>query len=295
MSACNCCGCEDHTPVFEINGYHLVQCTECHLAFVANPPEAEEMTRLYSASGNDYHAALHDPDSPQSRRIARIAAGHMGFVQSIARGGRLVDVGCSPGAFLAQARRSGFDCSGVEFSRDSASFAARSTGLPIEQGSIHDSRLDAGSCDMLTMFDVIEHVPDPASDLEAAWRLLRPGGWLVLSTPNIDGLFPRLSQGLARTLNYWPHPEPPYHLYQFSVRTLTAMLEKAGFEAVRVQHDRIDLAYSFGAPATLMRMPKRLAYAAAFAPLALIGPLVGQGDCFYLAARKPTQTQRQVA
>lgn len=287
MPTCNCCGCAQSTPIFEINGYFLVECQSCHLAYVANQPSAEDMVKLYSASETDYHAELQDPDSAQARRMARVAAAHMRFVRSIVGSGRLVDVGCSTGAFLAQAKAQGFECSGVEFSRDSGAYAAAATGLAVEHGSIHDSRLGEESCDILTMFDVIEHVPDPAGDLAAAWRMLRPGGWLMLSTPNIDGLFPRLSQGLARTLNYWPHPEPPYHLYQFSVRTLSNLLEKVGFEAARVQHDRINLAYSFGSPSTLIRMPKRLAYAAAFAPLAWLGPLMGRGDCFYLAARKP--------
>jgi hypothetical protein len=117
--------------------------------------------------------------------------------------------------------------------------------------------------------------------------LLKPGGWFVLSTPNIDGLFPRMAYKLAHRLNYWPHPEPPYHLYQFSVRTLSAMLGKAGFVPGPVRHSSIELAYTFGTVATLARMPKRLAYAVALAPLVKLGPLIGQGDWFYLAARKP--------
>ena len=270
-----------------MKGFRLVSCTNCGLVYVINPPDAQFLEKLYSSDGNNYHAELRDPASPQYQRIARIAANHLAFVRRVTGSGNLVDIGCSTGQFLGLAKGAGFACGGIEFSRESADYVTAQTGLPVERGSIHDSQLAAESCDVLTMFDVIEHVTDPLSDLAAAYRLLRPGGWLVLSTPNIDGLFPKASYTLANVLNYWPHPEAPHHLYQFSVKTLSALVEKAGFEVGLVEHCNIDLAYSFGTLSTLMRMPKRLAYAMVFSPLAKLGPWVGRGDWFYMAVRKP--------
>ncbi len=286
MSGCNHCGAAEAKPLFSLKGYDLVECGGCGLAYIANQPTAAQLTEIYSASA-DYHAGLQQPGSKLWQRMDGIAANHMDFLSRVANAGAVLDVGCSTGQFLAKARDRGFSVAGVEFSADSASFARDHFGLAVEQGSIHDSHHDAGSFDIVTMFDVIEHVPDPASDIAAAYRLLKPGGWFVLSTPNIDGLFPRLSYKLADRLNYWPHPEPPHHLYQFSIRTLSAMLDKAGFEPGPVQHSLIELSYTFGTLGTLARMPKRLAYALAFAPLVLLGPLIGQGDWFYIAARKP--------
>jgi SAM-dependent methyltransferase len=288
MSKCNCCQSTESRPVFEYEGYRLVACTHCNLTYVANPPGEAELAKLYATTDEiDYHAELRDPASVQSRRMHRVAGTHLKFTRRVAQQGTLLDVGCSTGSFLKLAAGEGFDCAGVEFSESSAKFAREQTGAPIELGSIHETTAPDASLDVLTMFDVIEHVPDPASDLAVAWAKLKPGGWLVLSTPNIDGLFPRASYALARKLNYWPHPEPPYHLYQFSVATLSTMLEQAGFELGPVEHLNIDLAYTFGTPATLSRMPKRLAYAAVFAPIAKIAPWLGQGDWFYIAVRKP--------
>jgi 2-polyprenyl-3-methyl-5-hydroxy-6-metoxy-1,4-benzoquinol methylase len=285
-STCNHCGGTEARALFTLKGYDLVACKGCDLAYVANPPSAEELSRIYSDAA-DYHAELKLPGSVVWRRMDKIADGHIDFMRLLPGGGKLLDVGCSTGQFLVKARDTGFEVAGIEFSEGSAGFAAEYFGLAVQQGSIHDCTLPTGSLDMLTMFDVIEHVPDPASDIAKAWSLLKPGGWFVLSTPNIDGLFPRLSFKLAKTLNYWPHPEPPYHLYQFSVRTLSAMLTKAGFETGPVRHDKMELAYTFGNLKTLARMPKRLVYALAFAPIDLLGPLIGQGDWFYIAARKP--------
>ncbi|WP_170065895.1 class I SAM-dependent methyltransferase [Novosphingobium guangzhouense] len=287
MVDCNMCGSAGTKPLFRVKGFDLVQCVRCDLAYVSNPPDPEGLRKLYSAGESDYHSELHDPDSAASRRMAAIAARHLTFTRRFVTEGRLVDVGCSSGEFLLLAQKAGFDCSGIEFSEESAIEARRRTGLTVERGTLHDTTIEAGSCDVLTLFDVIEHVPDPLADLARAFELLAPGGWLVLSTPNIDGLFPRASRPLANRLDYWPHPEPPHHLFQFSQTTLSRMVGQAGFSVEGVRHCNIDLAYTFGTPATLARMPKRLAYAALFAPLAKLGPMLNMGDWLYMAARKP--------
>ncbi|WP_017670561.1 class I SAM-dependent methyltransferase [Blastomonas sp. AAP53] len=284
-AACNHCGSRDARLAARVDGYTLVRCVACDLAFVADPPSPERLSALYQAS-NEYHRTLHDPASGDYARMAKVACEHLAFVRRWASGGRLVDVGCSTGLFLNEALRVGFDVSGVEFSATSAQFARDQFGIRVIDGDIHALDPAPESLDILTMFDVIEHVRDPASDIAAAYRMLKPGGLFIVSTPNIDGLFPRASEPLAGLLGHWPHPEPPWHLYQFSVRTLSNMLKKQGFAPLGTQHTAIDLAYSFGTLRDLRRSPKRLAYALAFAPLAWAGPKIGMGDWFYLAARK---------
>jgi 2-polyprenyl-3-methyl-5-hydroxy-6-metoxy-1,4-benzoquinol methylase len=196
----------------------------------------------------------------------------------------VLDVGCSTGLFLARAAQAGYEARGVEFSAESARYARTAFGLEVAEGDIRAA--PEGPWDVLTMFDVIEHVPDPSSDIRAAADLLSPGGLFLLSTPDIDGLFPRLSYLTALRLDYWPHPEPPYHLYQFSKRTMKAVLEANGFEVIGTHDTNIPIAYSFGTPATLARSPKMAAYAALFAPIAKLAPLIGRGDWFYMAARR---------
>lgn len=286
MRGCNLCGERAWHSVFSTKGYDLVECAACQLAYIANPPDDAELARIYSGDMG-YHTALKDPESEAWTTSVRTAEAHMNFMRQAPGTGHLLDVGCSTGQFLNLARDHGFAVSGIEFSEDSRAFASSHFGLSVEPGRIQDSAHEPGSLDVVTMFDVIEHVRDPLSDMAGVMRLLKPGGWFVLSTPNIDGLFPRLSRPLAGPLGYWPHPEPPFHLYQFSVATLSAMLAKAGFEPGPVAHLRIPLDYTFGSLKTLLRSPKRAAYAALFAPTAMLGPWIGQGDWFYLAARKP--------
>jgi predicted TPR repeat methyltransferase len=76
--------------------------------------------------------------------------------------------------------------------------------------------------------------------------VLKEGGLLALSTPNVDGLFPKASYQIGKRIDYWPHPEPPFHLYQFSKQTITALLERTGFRVVEMQDRRIPIGYTYG-------------------------------------------------
>jgi hypothetical protein len=143
------------------------------------------------------------------------------------------------------------------------------------------------------MWDIVEHVPYPIQLLSQARELLCEDGWLWLTTPNIDGLFPQASLRVASSVGKWPHPEPPYHLTQFSEETITDALHRAGFEHVVVKQQSIPLSYSFGSAKKMLTDPRRLAYAAAFAPLAFLGPLIGRGDTMLVAA-KPGAVQAPI-
>lgn len=285
MSHCNLCGETAQRPLFSAHGYDLVACAGCDLAYIANPPAEEKVAGLYTDVAH-YHAPLRDPDSPEWKRNRRTAEQHLKFARKVLDGGRLLDVGCSTGQFLAMARDCGFAVEGIELNPQSAQAARLDFSLEVRCGRIEDAHFAHGSFGAVTLFDVIEHLPDPAGELARIRPLLRPGGVLIVSTPNIDGLFPRASLPAARALGYWSHPEPPHHLFQFSVKTMAAMLRKTGFTPFATAHGRIELAYTFGTLRNLLRMPKRLAYAAAFAPFALAGPWVGMGDWFYMAARR---------
>lgn len=285
---CNLCGGYVHRLLFRKGGFDLVQCGDCGLAFVANPPSDEDVAAFYDGAG-EYHNELLDPAHPGFRRMRGVARQHLSVLLKSVPGPRgltLLDIGCSNGLFLAEARAAGFSARGVELSPVTGGFARTHFGLDVHTGSWRDAGIAEGSLDVITLFDVIEHMPDPLAELRGIRKLLKRGGLLLQSTPNIDGLFPRVSQPFAGLLDYWPHPEPPHHLYQFSVRTLSELTAKAGFEPGRVDQTRIGLDYSFGTPKHWRVSKKLVPYALAFAPFAVLGPWIGRGDWFYLAARK---------
>jgi hypothetical protein len=91
---------------------------------------------------------------------------------------------------------------------------------------------------------------------------------------------------VAHQLNFWPHPEPPGHLYQFTAATLSRLLEEERFEVLAIYHRRIAIKYSFGNLRGWFRSPKWLAYCCAFAPIAMLRPYLGQGDDITVVARR---------
>ena len=245
-TTCPLCAAAAARHLVTKRGYDVVRCTSCGLVFVWPRPTQGELAALYSAG--DYHAEVNEAERRHAfarrlRQIERLAP----------RRGRILDVGCSKGYFLEAARASGWDAVGIELNEKAAS-EARAKGLDVRHGDLvggaslpRVAEFDAGSFDVVTLFDVLEHTGEPRAMLAACRRLLRPSGLLVVTTPDIGGLLPRLTYALfGWTLGAWDHPTPPGHLVQFSRRTLRRALEGAGFETVRERSEHIPVAYSAG-------------------------------------------------
>lgn len=268
--------------MWQEDGYDLVRCTHCDLLFVANPPDDQELARLYSFDGG-FHTQLADDSDDRSSAADANALHHLDLIERVQRPGRLLDVGCATGRFMSHAKDRGWIVRGVELNDDTAQIA-RDSGLKVQTGTLADMHTEE-SFDAVTMWDVVEHVREPLELLRDAHKRLAPKGCLWLATPNVDGLFPTASLRAANRVGRWPHPEPPYHLSQFSEATLRDALDRAGFAEVDVTHERIPLGYTFGSGRQLISEPKRLAYTAVFAPLALAGPKLGRGDTMVVCAR----------
>lgn len=142
-----------------------------------------------------------------------------------ATGGRLLEVGCAYGFFLAEAAAH-FQCTGIEVCHDAVAHC-RGQGLDVRQGLATPELLqELGTFDAIVMLDVIEHLDDPAEVVGALAQAVRPGGHLLLTTGDWDSWLSRL---LGRR---WRLMTPPQHLYFFSRPTLTRLLERTGFRVV---------------------------------------------------------------
>jgi 2-polyprenyl-3-methyl-5-hydroxy-6-metoxy-1,4-benzoquinol methylase len=142
------------------------------------------------------------------------------WLEREAPGRRLLDVGCGPGTFLLVARREGWNVSGVEPTRE-ASNKAISLGLDVFPGYLKDYAATAPlPFDAIVSFEVLEHVPDPVPQLRGIRDLLKPGGILVLSVPNLDDPY-CLKQQIAPAM-------PPVHINFFNRRSLGRAIREAG-------------------------------------------------------------------
>jgi 2-polyprenyl-3-methyl-5-hydroxy-6-metoxy-1,4-benzoquinol methylase len=231
VTRCPACGCERFRTAYHRNGYRLTRCRRCGLLLVNPQPSPSKTNAIY---GEAYFAprkpiGLH-VDAPMQRfrllagqqRLAEVAESHR-------PPGRLLDVGCGEGFFLDVAGRAGWDCSGVELSEFAADQARRKDLGTIVQGTLRDAAFPSAFFDVVTMFDVIEHLHDPIAELAEVHRVLRPGGLCLMLTPNVASVPARL---MGR---YWFEIKPPEHLYYYSMSNAASLLRRAGFGRASVR------------------------------------------------------------
>jgi len=228
---CAVCDRKIAAPLVVRNGYQVVRCTTCGLVYISPRPKRQEaIEALYTDRRYSARQVSHALDASRMHE----AQWRLNQVERHApRRGRLLDVGCSAGSFLLAARERGWDARGIDVSPDAVQHASGVHGLDVRVATIEEAAFPSQTFDVITLFECIEHMLHPDRALRAAARLLRDDGILVITTPNVDGFVPRSTyQLLARTIGAWEHPTPPHHLYQFSRRTLGAILRKSGFQPV---------------------------------------------------------------
>ena len=161
--------------------------------------------------------------------------GHRLFLSDPAapKRGRLLDIGCGVGNFLAAARDAGFEITGVEFDASAVAFARKHYGLQ-DVFSVRPEEFREQSrqvFDVVTSFEVLEHQDDPQRFLETASDFLAPGGFLAVSVPNRE----RWQKG-SEPLDY-----PPNHLTRWSPKALRNLLERNGFEVMTLEKEPLGI------------------------------------------------------
>lgn len=141
--------------------------------------------------------------------------------------GRLLDVGCGGGEFLGFMQNLGWQVEGVDFDAEAAKNAT-DKGVHVHVGSLEAQKFAEDTFDAVTMSHFIEHVHHPRQLIEECWRILKPGGRLVMVTPNTGSYGHRLYR------DKWMHLDPPRHLHLFNTNTLRRVTESAGFSGVEV-------------------------------------------------------------
>lgn len=229
-TACNLCGVDHTSHLMTKNGYPVVQCQGCGLVYV-NPriPAKDLAEKVYGAEYFDAERGygLEDHFSDENRDHAlRWGRTRLQWIEGHMRPGSLLDVGCAAGFFLIAAKERGWVPRGIEISQHASDYARTILGLNVATGEFSGMDPEVAQYDLVTILDVIEHLPDPLRGLRNAYQALKPGGFIFVATPNFHSI-------PARVLGEkWGLIEPDHHLYYFTPETLDAMLHKAGFRTV---------------------------------------------------------------
>ena len=208
----------------------MVRCGGCGCVYLAQDPATIDFQALYGESyytgGSDAVFADYVGQEAARRAQARRKLWMLRHLPPrLPASGRLLDVGCAAGFFLVEARRF-YKVQGVELSTWSSAYARERLGLPVITGTLQQAALPAAHFDVITLWDVIEHVPDPVPLLTEAARVLRPGGRLVLTTGDWGSAYAQ-----ARGAD-WHLMTPPWHLTMFSRATMARAAERAGLRVV---------------------------------------------------------------
>jgi SAM-dependent methyltransferase len=210
----------------------LVKCRRCSLLFVNPRVSASAMLAAYAEGADPQYV------SQMASRVRTFSRSLERIERLKPERGRLLDVGTAAGAFLRAARDAGWDARGIEPNRWLAEWGHRKYGVDIQVGSIDDVPLPEAHFDVITLWDVIEHTPDPLHVLRRARRLLKQDGLLVINYPDIGSW---IARAMGRT---WPFLSSA-HLYYFTRATMRAALKEAGFEPqhMRPHVQRLELDY----------------------------------------------------
>lgn len=207
----------------------LVRCTRCNLVYQNPRPTLAEMGTHYPP---DYEPYADHVAQPKRNWLLQKAIQHgtnkrCRFVTRHKAAGRLLDVGCAMGGFLLGMRaQEGWTVAGVEVNQAVARAATARHDLDIFAGTLEEARYPDASFDAVTMWDVLEHLHDPFSSLKEIHRILRADGIVVIRVPNLASWDAKLFGST------WAGLDAPRHLYIFTPETLSALVEKAGFQVV---------------------------------------------------------------
>jgi 2-polyprenyl-3-methyl-5-hydroxy-6-metoxy-1,4-benzoquinol methylase len=218
--------------------YTIAECCNCRTIFVKNPPTEKELCRMYS---NEYfNKTEHDFDQEKfcntidSSTVQRYNR-TLDLIEKYVKKGKILDIGSGLGSFLTIARKRGWEVYGMEPSKDMAHYSKDKLKIDIQNTTIDKARYKKEFYDAAIMDNVLEHVSDPLAALKMIAIWIKKKGVLVIEVPNERGMLfsaVRLYKRVRNLLGITNREKLLQHLFYFDVKSLSFLLNKAGFRIV---------------------------------------------------------------
>ena len=220
--------------------FQVVRCVKCGLVRTNPRPDAASIGEFYPDDYPPYQLGNLPADAPEA---ARPSAATSWFTRLLQRGktrsrrlppiapGRMLEIGCASGDFLAEAAAQGWQVEGLEFSATAAERAQR-RGFHVLAGSLESADLPRNHYDLAVGWMVLEHLHDPVAALRILHDAVRPDGWIALSVPNFRCIGQRIFG------ENWHALQVPAHMSHFTPRTARAVLAAGGWEVTWLGHQR---------------------------------------------------------
>ncbi|MEP7128066.1 MAG: class I SAM-dependent methyltransferase [Chitinophagales bacterium] len=199
--------------------HHLVECEHCGFVFAGMIPDTSTLLRHYEGYGRRNYLS---PITVKRYRELLVE------FEKFRNQNRIIDVGCGIGFFLDVAKETGWNVFGTEYT-DEAIRICREKGISMQQGVLNAGNYEPGSFDVITSFEVMEHINNPVEEVQKFQVLLRTGGLVYVTTPNFNSLSRLL---LKEKWNVIAYPE---HLSYYTTTTLKKLFKDAGFSVFKIQ------------------------------------------------------------
>ncbi len=234
---CPACRCEDVVFKFKIREFPYFFCRGCRSLFIEPETLTPEVYKIYDQRYYENNAYEADDDKKgypsygdSEKTLKEGFRNKLQVIKKYCSSGTLLDAGAAYGYFLLSAQND-FQCSGLEVSEYAASVAREKYALDVVTGSLEKTAFSDAQFDVVTMWDIVEHIVNPSLALQEVYRILKPGGYLFISTDNAAHWLPRV---LGRR---WWALGAPYHVFHFSKQALDQVAVSIGFEQPRYHKD----------------------------------------------------------
>jgi SAM-dependent methyltransferase len=227
---CTICASERLAAALRFDGYEIRRCAECTHLFVTDRVAANVLDKAYDQAFFVQQDAGAKPEgygdylATLERRIRGFRDWYAEITPVVGGPGRSLDFGCAVGAMVRAAQDCGWDAVGYERSDWAARYGNEHLGVRIVTGDGNQDPFEPSTFDLVTMWDVVEHLEQPREVIAMVTRWLRPGGWLALNTVDSGSVGAKLAG------ERWRHLGPPRHLQYFNRRSLWRLLESSGYD-----------------------------------------------------------------
>lgn len=223
LSLCPVCQTETSTIERQVNKYKILKCNNCEVVFSWPLRASQDVYDSAYTKKGDYQKYI-DIGVDAESGAYHLTWAMRNFLKFSMPKGKLLDIGCSTGAFMQSAKNMGWKVEGVEISYKAAAMAKKLTNSKVFIGKVEEFQSDE-KFDAITAWEVLEHVEDPLEFIESCQKLLKPNGILALSTPNWNSPWVKKSN----KDEHWP----PFHLTFWNRFTIKTLFDKSNLKVIR--------------------------------------------------------------
>jgi len=208
--------------------FKVCQCQSCWIFQTIPKPDESDIKIFYPKL---YYPTGQTSENYYRKYIERYQINKINIIKKYKHQGEMLDIGCGVGHFILTAIQNGYTAGGIEYSEDAAAIGRDRWSLPIITGDFLTHSFSTTSFNIITLWQVFEHLSQPKLVLQKIHEILKTDGLVVIAVPNISSVQARIFR------ENWYHLDVPRHIFHFSPTSLTKLVESCGFKVLDIDYN----------------------------------------------------------